>query len=332
MKRIIFAGLLLVGVMSCSVENEVPANYDTEGIKTLDLAADIAVVKHDFGPAGYVEAWTDTEYLKIRFVANETTNKTHKLLNSRVHIVENPADFPKNEGGFLPPGQMDNVVHHGGGVSSYTYSFDKNLYGDCVYIAPWAIFNAGGPDTQHFAGDILGGNDKKDKWWYFKLGICTTVVQNVCNSAYMLSETPNSQFPTTLNSYYNEKPTNVNWGWYQLYDEAVFGESYTFDVWAGAGQNVLEKGMIVASIQVSIDSDGKVLTNLDVDPGFAYDLHVFVADILPTKRPAPGKFTNTGDKWSYDYSTKPPRYLNGSRDGKFVIIVHAKACWNTISN
>src|SRR5690606_36400256 len=114
---------------------------------------------------------------------------------------------------------------------------------------------------------------------------------------------------TTLNSYYKERPTNQNWGWYYHYTGGVNGAPQTFAFYAAAGQNILSKGTHVGD--VTVYSDGTV--NVVMKPGYSYSsLHVFVADALPSKRPAPGLFKN---------------YSETVVDGYFYIIVHAQVCW-----
>ncbi|AVR46807.1 hypothetical protein C7S20_16920 [Christiangramia fulva] len=305
MKNLFYLSLVLLGITSCSVDHEEKQTNDALSVFNLSVVND--PVTQSFGPAGYVTVYNDAETLYVKFVANQG----HKLINSRLDIVANPADFLDTNGGNLPPGKMGSFENQGG-VSEYIYEFPLSDFPEsCIYIAPWAIFTAGGPDTQHYAGDILGGNDHHELWWYFKYGECALDDEVVvCDSAYMLSNPE-----TTLNSYYHEK-SNVNWGWYQYYDTAVFGSSEVFEIWAGAGLNDLDKGFQIGTVTVSVDANG-IVTAI---PTWFYtsisnDIHVYVGETLPVKRPAPGKFVNSGDT---------------NKDGKFYIIFHTKSCWATL--
>jgi hypothetical protein len=323
MKRIIFAGLLLVGVMSCSVENEVPANYDTEGIKTLDLAVTNTPVTHYFGPSatapGYINVSNDETTITIIFQAADG----HKIVNSRLDIVGTPTDFETNNGGNLPPGRMSDYKILGTPDDHDTYEIPMNLFEgeDCIYIAPWAIFTKG-KGAPHYAGDILGGRTNRASWWYFAYGDCNPVITQVCNSAYAvlgeLDEFDYLQTATspTLNSYYKEVISNNNWGWYEYLDFENKTDYKIFALYTGAGQNDLNKGFQIGTVKVEYDKDSKIVKGTPTlwFSEISMDNHFFVGNDLPIKRPAPGKFTNTGD-----------------RDGKFKMIFHTKACWNVIA-
>ncbi|APG59890.1 hypothetical protein [Christiangramia salexigens] len=303
MKKLILLSFVVLAFTSCSKEME--DEFIDQSSKVLDLvASNPGIVEHSFGGAGYVKVSNDGTNFYVEFIANSG----HKLLNSRLDIVSQPSDFATNGGNNLPPGQMGNVHHTGGGVSSYTYEFLMSDYADCVYIAPWAIFSGGGNDTRHYAGDILGGkDDKNNAWSYFKYGECSIDDEVVaCNSTYMLSAPA-----TTLNTFYREKPSTSNWGWYQYYNNAPTS-SQTFDVWTGAGGNDTSKGFRAGTVTIAVNEGVVTATPNWIHGGFSNEIHLNVSETMPAKRPAPGKFVNSGDT---------------NKDGKFVVIFHSRTCW-----
>ncbi|CAN0272164.1 unnamed protein product, partial [Scytosiphon promiscuus] len=94
---------------------------------------------------------------------------------------------------------------------------------------------------------------------------------------------------------------NANrWGWYL---EPAFdgtAQEFTFDMYAGAGQNVLANGVDAGNVIVTVNADGS--SSYDVHPADGYcfdDIHVHVGNDLPTLTKkgvtttsvAPGQYT-----------------------------------------
>lgn len=314
MKKLFLLVLFGAGVLSCSVE-EIPENQVFED---LDLVAQNAedcggLVSFPFGSydVGKVQAiiWQDPlsleNFLKVDVIAADG----HSLVQSRVEVANEVADFPTAGGGNLPPGHMQ---EHG--PDDGAYLFPLSLFeGECeIYISAWAVFTAGGSQAEKFAGNFYFVDDKEQlgKYFAYCLPDCETDTELHCESAYMGGEGAK-----TLNSKYG-KPNN--WGWY-LKINANNVQEQTFPLYAARGQNDETKGYYVGDVTVIYDPVHKSVTteihlfsdeytNIYLNGNY----HVFVADALPSKRPSPGQFENKGDS-------------NG--DGWFFIIVHADVCW-----
>lgn len=123
---------------------------------------------------------------------------------------------------------------------------------------------------------------------------CECASQNTCFSDYGISR----------------------WGWSV---ELKAYDSYKFNLFAGAGQCVLDKGEYVGWVNVTFHSDGTVTTGpVTMEDGFSMtEFHFYSGD---TKMPlgnngsmtaAPGQYTNTGDL---------------DDDKKVYVIVHAVVC------
>lgn len=77
------------------------------------------------------------------------------------------------------------------------------------------------------------------------------------------------------------------WGWYV---ESTFpvnqqGEAFTFDMYAGAGKNVLANGAFAGTVVVTVTHDG--YSDYEVHPadGFCFDdIHLHVSNELPTQK------------------------------------------------
>ncbi len=310
MKKLIYLGAFFFVALSCSVDNAVE---NEDGIKEVNLLTygDPENTEVDCGETviwpfgtmdhGYVEAKIvtilDVDYLSVQIFAG--AGKSYN--QSRVEIATEPEYFPL-KGGGLPPGQIQERDH----FENEPYLFPLSLFGDdCeIYIAAWAIITPGGSDADHWAGNLefVEGNANRGLYFAYCFDCQQDEPVDVCESAYMKTN-------TALTSYYNQRPTNQNWGWYYEYKVAIDGASETFEIWAAAGQNDTSKGTLVG--HVTVYSDGSV--NVVMLSGYSYSsLHVFVADSLPTKRPAPGLFKN---------------YSETLVDGNFYIIIHLEACW-----
>lgn len=248
---------------------------------------------------GWVGAKIDGENLSVQIFAGP--GKSYNL--SKVEVATEVAYFPL-KGGALSTGQIQERDH----FDNEPYLFPLSLFGtDCeIFIAAWAIITPGGSDAEHWAGDMefVLGNPNRGLYFSYCFDCQQDDSGDVCESAYMATG-------KTLNSYYKEKPTNTNWGWYYEYNAATEGASKTFELWAAAGQNDLNKGTLVG--HVTVNSIGTV--NVVMIEGYSYsNLHVYVADgKLPAKRPAPGSFKNYSE--------------TGTPDGIFTIIVHLEVCW-----
>ncbi len=311
MKKLMYLMLLAVGVTSCSVEN---AEQNEEGIQEINLltygdpentsVACGATVTWPFGTMahGYVEAKIvaifDVDYLSVQIIAGPEKSYNQ----SRVEVATEAAYFPL-KGGGLPPGQIQERNND----DNSPYLFPLSLFGtDCeIFIAAWAIITPGGSEADHWAGNLEFVMGKPNKGLYF--AYCFECEQDdpgdICESAYMATS-------TTINTWYGVVAnTNTNWGWYYHYTGGTNGDDVTFPLYAAAGQNILSKGTHVGN--VTVNSLGE--TNVVMFTGYSYsNLHVFVSDSRPPKRPAPGQFKN---------------YSETMVDGNFYIIVHAEVCW-----
>lgn len=97
---------------------------------------------------------------------------------------------------------------------------------------------------------------------------------------------------------------NANrWGWYIHPTFDSTDQVFTFDMYAGAGQNVLANGDLAGHVEVVVNGDdgSSDYTLLPLD-GYCFDdVHVHVGNKLPTRKNrgvttttvAPGKYTQT---------------------------------------
>jgi hypothetical protein len=324
MKRIIFAGLLLVGVMSCSVENEIPVNYDTEGIKTLDLLTSGGTVEcgdlvswpfGDFS-VGKVDVITDGDILSVKITANNDIVSQRTFNQSRISFygLTDP-NFPNS----TQVGKIDNhYIRHNNDMTSYEYRFEiselrqNNEIPECgeFFVVVWANLTAKGNLGHHFAGNYIGA---RGNWKYFKYCVdpCSEdpPTIGVCETAFM-STNANS----TLNEHYKERNAN-NWGWF-LNSVDLGGSSKTYKILAGAGQNDISKGEEVG--EVTVNPDGTY--EISMKTGYLItEMHVYKNTSLPQKRQAPGLYR--------ECNKAKDVVSNDCINGSFYLIIHMKVCW-----
>lgn len=306
MKKLLLLAVFAVGAVSCSVENvsENDAILERNSIYDLDDVTLCGENTTHLYPnnLGKVDVNNDAETLYVTITSTEADN----LKNTRFAWAANFEGFGSNNG-TLPPGKMD---QKGDEHNVTTYTFTVPLTDlpaatvenpeVCILIAVWSIFGAN--EGEHWAGDQNAGTAG---WKYFEYCVqtCPPIVDEpviVCETAYMATG-------TTLVDFYKETISSNNWGWYLYYDPAVYGEDETFDIYAAAGQNILEKGFKVGT--VTVRSDGSHQINLD-SQYTAAETHVYRGNSLPSKRPAPGRYTRSS-------------FSNGT----FYMIIHLNVCW-----
>ncbi len=109
--------------------------------------------------------------------------------------------------------------------------------------------------------------------------------------------------------------TDVRWGWTEEYTNE--GDK-VYQIWAGAGQNNLEKGYYVGQVILDVEGSNYTLEIVPFTGNQFDDIHVYIDD-MEQESIAPGQFDNTeGDGLTYEFSDE---------DGMFWFTVHiGNAC------
>jgi hypothetical protein len=100
------------------------------------------------------------------------------------------------------------------------------------------------------------------------------IVETICHSATVwakLIDNNGSELPNAIGF----KGTG-NWGWYN--GPLTQGNTYTFEIWAGAAKNDTSKGMLVGELTVTYGTDGMVswATELADDVQAQNGAHVYI--------------------------------------------------------
>jgi hypothetical protein len=85
---------------------------------------------------------------------------------------------------------------------------------------------------------------------------------------------------------FGEYELGVRWGWYNVIEEGT----YTFEIWAAAGQNNLSNGTHVGNV-VIVYENGMLTFDFQIFEGFVVtDTHIFAGENLPSNLNANGNF------------------------------------------
>lgn len=307
MKKLIYLVVLAIGAIGCSVEEH--ANTEIQEVNLIEEAERCgAATTHDYldndgTVLGDVEVTNDATTLYVK-ISSSTENG---LKNAHLAWAETFEDFGATPG-TLPVGKMTKADDID--VTSYTFEVSLNeIASDCILIAARAIFPAN--EGNHWAGDEIAG---QAEWRYFQYCIQECVITPpppviVCESAYAMSE-----INKTLVSYYNERTSSQNWGWFN-YVNIEENNHQDLDIYAAAGQNIIENGTYVGFVRVYYNGT----TTFHPADNFSFsNTHIYLGEQMPTKRLAPGHFARNSTAVS---------------DGDFFVIVHLEVCaeeefWN----
>ncbi len=91
--------------------------------------------------------------------------------------------------------------------------------------------------------------------------------------------------------------TDVRWGWTEHFENEGDGE-FIYQIWAGAGQNNLERGYYVGQVILNVDGDDVTLEIVPFTGNQFADIHVYFGDTAQTSI-APGQFDNTDESGMY---------------------------------
>ena len=262
-------------------------------------------------------------------VENDATNLyvTYKALDnwyfSEVHLyVGTFANVPSQNGNPIP-GQFPYKKTFNPLVQTYTFTIpissiilDANK---CFYIAAHSsmkkIVNGTVIRTETgWAGDIKFPGKNWATYFSYCLRTCTTpppVVTTTCDTAYMYG-----------NYTFNSLGISEKWGWATFYDNTQNG-TYTYNLYAGAGQNDISKGYLAGIVNVTIQGTNVSVEINATNPGTVFtETHVYLSDSPPTTA-APGQFEN---QHTLNNTTLDNYSLTYSGDGTFWLIVHAGVC------
>lgn len=276
----------------------------------------INIMAGQFTNAGKVLIENDATNLYVTYTAIQD------WYFSELHLYVGPyANIPAKNGNPIP-GQFPYKKSFNPLVQSYTFTIplssitlDANR---CLFIAAHSsmknIVNGTVIRTETgWAGDINFPGKNWATYFNYCLRTCDTPTPPVttCDTAYMFG-----------NYTFNGLEISEKWGWATYYDNVVNG-TYTYNLYAGAGQNNINNGYLAGTVTVVIQGSNVQVTINATHPGTIFtETHVYLSDERP-ETAAPGQF---GNQHTLNNATTDSYNLSYSGDGNFWLIVHASVC------
>ncbi|MCD4729837.1 MAG: hypothetical protein K8R74_04500 [Bacteroidales bacterium] len=262
--------------------------------------------------AGIVTVGNDETMLYVTFEAAADWN-----FSSTILYVGPAEDVP---GSLLPDGTgqfspwlFPYSQGHPPGTQEYTFSFDLNDFDSCFIVVAYAdVVNTSTGE------DFIVWGKSNLKTWGFYFEYCKQdceIPQYDCETAYAYGDDLATCFLDIP-----ELKTN-NWGWSNgpISDPS----SYSWDIYAGAGQCDITKGTLVGTLDVDY-SAGTVIVTYNIDPDFTMDEnHLFIGEngeMLPRKK---GKYTTAPGQFPYSGQSS---YTIDGLSGDIYVVAHSVVC------
>ncbi len=255
-----------------------------------------------------------------------------ELIEAHLWVGASLTDMPQTKTGNPKVG---NFPYNSGDISgSVSYAFSVPLVslggepaicGQSFYIAAHAALRKLNPDTGSYQtqtgwGDGLGMVEKGSWATYFMVTLqCNSAVpepEKQCETAFAYGGDLAIPFTSLMDT--------PRWGW----SNGPLGPgSYSFDIYAGAGQNDLTKGTLVGTLAVVYDGSTATVT-YNVSSGFTMDeTHLWAGSTplaLNNGEPtvAPGQYGNSHE---LSDASSDSFTVNGLSDDIY-IVAHAIVC------
>lgn len=213
--------------------------------------------------------------------------------------------IPTNRAGNPTIGLFPYAATGLGGVSSYSFSIpleevlnltEEELDGKSLYIAAHAVVSnpvTGSRETAWGAGERITGRGNWATFFVF-----TLVSDEGDGPGGVISTETAFAYGGDLATSFLEFDGANRWGWT---NGPLSAGSYTFDIYAGAGQSDITKGTLVGSLSVSYDGSIATVT-YSMLAGFTMtEVHLHVGnEVLPVDRNgsttlAPGQYQNKAE-------------------------------------
>lgn len=308
---VIILPFLFAGCQKSELVKESDNSFNTGSYKTTVYCGEtktvnlVAYANQTFSP-GTVTVGNDADYLYV------TYNTSSPMTEIRLYVGQhNPDPNP-----YFDEVSTGNVVHYykaqfpfmdDGPTTSKLFTIPlADIVSDngCFMIISHALVN----------GYYVTGNEGyKSYGWYFDycLEECEPPSYD-CETAYAYSE----DYATCFLDIPGVKSNN--WGWSNgPLDEGT----YSWPIYAGAGQCDITKGTWVGTLDVTY-SGGTAIVTYNIESGFTLDeTHLYVGnDILAKKN---GKYTTAPGQ--YPYSGESSFTIDGL-SGEIYVVAHSVVC------
>lgn len=280
---------------------------------------------------------TNNDGIKDALKVTYSTDDPWVLLEIHFAISKTLKGIPQTRNGNLIPGQFPFKYPNLGGVSEYTFYVPFSFFGfncdpnEVLYAAAHCVVakpdgNGGYYDQETGWGY---GNNKPGNNWATIFSLKIDCEDNgggdeKCETAFAFGGEYYATCFTDLTEI-----SATRWGWT---NGSLEEGSYTFNIYAGAGQCDLTKGTLVGTLSV-VYSSGAATVTYNIISGFTMDeIHLYVgSEILPWTEEGQGGFTVAPGQYPIvdddlgGVTTKT--YTVSGLTGDIYVVAHAVVCW-----
>lgn len=259
--------------------------------------------------AGNVIVGNDETTLYVTFEAAVDWNFNSTYLY--VGPAENAGTLYPDGTGIFEPWSFPYSQWHSAGTQLYTFNINLDDLDDCFVVVAYS--NALNVSTgEEF---IVWGKSNLKTWGYYFEYCKQECGEPECETAYAYGD--------DLATCFLDIPgiNSNNWGWSNgpISDPS----SYSWDIYAGAGQCDITKGTLVGTLDVDY-SAGTVIVTYNIDPDFTLDeTHLFVGEngeMLPRKK---GEYTTAPGQFPYSGQSS---YTIDGLSGDIYVVAHSVVC------
>jgi hypothetical protein len=279
--------------------------------------------------AGTVTVTNDASNLYVTF----TATAPWLLSQTHVHVADSLAGIPQTKTGNPKIGNFAYQTTHVPATSTFTYSISKSALSldvnQSVVIAAHAVVDqldgSGNPIANETGwGDGFQFNPKGSWAMYFNY-----IWQDCVNEAVDSTTETAFAYGQENATCFDQFDTANRWGWT---NGPLAEGSYTFDIYAAAGQCVLSKGTLVGTLDVNYSAGKATITYKMVGSnpvtGLQYTLtetHLYVGS-EPLARNNQGEPTVAPGQFPYinpELNSTSRTYTISGLSGEIYVVAHA---------
>ncbi|MCD4663991.1 MAG: hypothetical protein K8R68_01895 [Bacteroidales bacterium] len=319
--------ILVVPVLftGCQKENLTtePAAKDSDILKSDGFASNseieycgtpvtYSLVGDNWTPVGDIIAGNDETTFYVTLTAY---HQNWSIVESRLFVGDETliSGLIDPSTSYPDPSLLPNLVTHDPAVQTYTYEIPLDQLDECFSVIAYVKAYDGAVYIDAFGGNLaFGATEPRPYYFNFCVEPCAPVTE--CETAYAYGDNFATCFLDIPDINSN------NWGWSNgpISDPS----SYSWDIYAGAGQCDITKGTWVGTLDVDY-SGGIATVTYNIDPNFTLDeTHLYVgSEILARNKK--GQFTTAPGQFPYSGETS---YTIDGLTGDIYVVAHSVVC------